>query len=202
MSRTSEADAQPNYTLRRKHPILCVLSVGPLRSSLAAALIAATAPINPAARADALQDYARECDAAVGVTVPDFDCDAGTEVPGQGNVFSGPARAVTCDEPNCLNQQCDPGSRFQVLVRSNDAFVVAHCRHEGGDTGMYGDIAVIQYSRKNGATCFYQALGDQNHWEYAGWPLGAERPSKTCKGAVERPDPKYALAFAVRHRSR
>jgi hypothetical protein len=50
----------------------------------------------------------------------------------------------------------DPGSRFQVLDATNDAIVVAHCRKKnGGD--KYGDIAVIQYNKKNGATCFYQS---------------------------------------------
>ena len=115
-----------------------------------------------------LQDYAAQCDKAIGVTVPDFDCDAGTDVPGQGNVFSGDQPNATCDEPNRLNKQCDPGSRFQVLVSSDSAYVVAHCRKEGGDAGMYGDIAVIQYSRTNGATCFYQALGNQSHGDMPG----------------------------------
>src|SRR3984957_21318555 len=46
------------------------------------------APAAPA-NADELQDYAAQCDKAIGVTVPDFDCDAGTDVPGQGSVFSG-----------------------------------------------------------------------------------------------------------------
>ena len=122
------------------------------------------------ASADELQDFAAQCDKAIGVSVPDFDCDAGTEVPGQGNVFSGNQPGATCDEPNRLNKQCDPGSRFQVLINSDIAYVVAHCRKEGGDPGMYGDIAVIQYSRKNGATCFYQALreGSQSHGNMPG----------------------------------
>jgi hypothetical protein len=123
------------------------------------------------ARADALQDYARQCDDAIGVTVPDFDCDAGTEVPGQGSVFNGNA---TCDQPNRLNRQCDPGSRFQVLTRSESAYVVAHCRKENGETGKYGDIAVIQYSRIRGATCFYQALGNQSHGNLSG---GSQDPT-------------------------
>ena len=33
---------------------------------------------------------------------------------------------------------------------------------------MYGDIAVIQHSRTNGATCFYQALGNQDHGDMPG----------------------------------
>jgi hypothetical protein len=130
------------------------------------------------AAADQLQDFARQCDQAIGVTVPDFDCDAGTEVPAQGSVFSGPQRTVTCDEPNRLNRQCDPGSRFQVLTRSDTAYVVAHCRKEGGDAGMYGDIAVIQYSRKNGATCFYQAIGNQEHGNMPGGSSAPNAPAK------------------------
>ncbi len=117
------------------------------------------------AHADELQTFAQQCDAAIGVSVPDFDCDAGTEVPGQGNTF---AAGSKCDEPNRLNQVCDPGSRFQVLTRTDSVFTVAHCRKENGPAGDYGDIAVIQYNRKNGATCFYQALGDQSHGNLPG----------------------------------
>src|SRR5580658_4357269 len=84
-------------------------------------LAAASGPAN----SDELQDYASQCDQAIGVTVPDFDCDAGTDVPGQGNVFSGDQPGATCNEPNRLNKQCDPGSRFQVLINSDSAYVVA-----------------------------------------------------------------------------
>lgn len=134
-----------------------------------------------AAIADELQDFASQCDAAIGTTVPDFDCDAGTEVPGQGQVFSGDQPGVTCDQPNRLNRQCDPGSRFQVLTRSDDAYTVAHCRKEGGGAGMYGDIAVIQHSRKNGATCFYQILGDQSHGNIPGGSSAPNAPAKPVK---------------------
>jgi hypothetical protein len=146
----------------------------------------ATTPDQPAApNEQTLEDYAAECDKAVGVTVPDFDCDAGTDVPGQGNVFSGPDHpTATCDEPNRLRGKCDPGSRFQVLVRSDSAYIVAHCRKEGGDPGMYGDIAVIQHSRTNGATCFYQALGDENHGDMPG---GSSAPGMSGQLPVKAP---------------
>jgi hypothetical protein len=103
--------------------------------------------------ADPLQDYAQQCDSAIAATVQDFDCDAGTEVPV--THFMG----GKCDKPNRLNEECDPGSRFQVLTNSQSAYVVGHCRKKGAGSGLYRDIAVIQYSRTNGATCFYQALG-------------------------------------------
>jgi hypothetical protein len=131
--------------------------------------------------ADDLQNYAAECDLAIGPSVQEFDCDAGTEVPGQGSVFSRHQPGVTCDQPNRLNKECDPGSRFQVLTRTDDAYIVAHCRKEGGDSGMYGDIAVIQYSRKNGATCFYQALGDQSHGNMPGGHTAPGAPPKPVK---------------------
>lgn len=177
----SKADEPSNYTLSRKFLIFGASRVRPLGPWFAAAMIAAAAPVDWSARADELQDYARQCDLAIGPTVPDFDCDAGTEVPGQGSTFSGNAPGVTCDEPNCLNKQCDPGSHFQVLVRSDDAYVVAHCRHEGGDNGMYGDIAVIQYNRKNGAACFYQALGNQSHGNMPGGHSAPNAPAKPVK---------------------
>ena len=124
-----------------------------------------------AVRADELQDYAQQCDAAIGATVPDFDCDAGTEVPVTHPTVGTGGQVTLCDRPNRLNQQCDPGSHFQVLTRSNDAYVVGHCRKKGNPAGEYGDIAVIQYNRNNGATCFYQALG-------SGLPGQVKAPSK------------------------
>src|SRR6266481_1833295 len=80
-------------------------------------LIASALLANTPVQADELQDYARECDHFIGatvpgpdpdsdVTVPDFDCDAGSEVPGQGSVFSGDKPGVPCDHPNRLNRQC------------------------------------------------------------------------------------------------
>lgn len=108
----------------------------------------------PEGRADALQSYAQQCEDAIGATVPDFDCDAGTEVP-----VTHPAPGPKCDKPNRLNRECDPGSRFQVLTRNDNVYSVGHCRKRGLSAGKYADIAVIQYNRKNGATCFYQALG-------------------------------------------
>ena len=106
------------------------------------------------AGSDTLEQYAAKCDAAIGATVPDFVCDSGTLVPTT-NLANG-----KCDQPNRLNQVCDPGSKFQVLTDTADAYVVAHCRKQGLATGRFGDIAVIQHSRRNGATCFYQALGN------------------------------------------
>lgn len=107
---------------------------------------------------ETLEQYAAKCDLATGVTVPDFDCDAGTEVPTT-HFANG-----SCDRPNQLYQVCDPGSRFQVLTNTADAFVVAHCRKQAQAAGQYGDIAVIQYNRNNGAACFYQSdlSGPQN----------------------------------------
>ncbi len=108
--------------------------------------------------AETLEVYAQKCDAEIGVTVPDFDCDIGTLVPTTNHNGS------FCDRPNVLNGVCDPGSRFQVLTNTADAYVVAHCRKQGMAAGMYGDIAVIQHNKKNGATCFYQgALGSLSH---------------------------------------
>ncbi|RKH67184.1 hypothetical protein D7W81_14260 [Corallococcus aberystwythensis] len=105
------------------------------------------------ALSDTLEQYAAKCDAAIGATVPDFNCELGTVVPTTNHVNG------KCDRPNRLNQQCDPGSRFQVLKDTADVSIVAHCRKQGNAANYYGDIAVIQTNKKNGATCFYQALG-------------------------------------------
>jgi len=63
-----------------------------------------------------------------------------------------------CDTPSGLGDSCDLKSTFQVLARTADAIAVANCRNQGAITdGTYQDIAVVQYNRKNGALCFYQA---------------------------------------------
>jgi hypothetical protein len=110
---------------------------------------------------DSLPEFARKCTAAIGVDVPGFDCDSGTPVPE--NHLTGSYPTAMCDAPNVLNGECDPGSRFQVLKQTADVSIVAHCRKKGLASGKYGDIAVIQYNQKDGATCFYQALGNLDH---------------------------------------
>jgi hypothetical protein len=106
---------------------------------------------------DTLSEYAAKCDLATGIHVPKFSCDQGVEVPGQGFV----PRGTLCPTPNVLNERCDPGSKFQVLVQTEDAAAVAHCRKDGLEISGsdYNDVAVIQYNKKNGAVCYYQALG-------------------------------------------
>jgi hypothetical protein len=135
--------------------------------SVSADVQAAEAPLFIAQRAiesaplenpsnETLLEYAAACTAATGLTIPSFDCTKGTEVPGQ---KLGPD--CKCDTPNVLNKACDPGSRFQVLPGGNaDAVAVAHCRKMGlpENDAYFGDIAVIAYNKKNGATCFFQAL--------------------------------------------
>jgi hypothetical protein len=100
-----------------------------------------------------LPEFAAKCDVATGIHVPDFICANGTDVPV--SHYDG----SKCDKPNRLNQVCDPGSRFQIVAQTNDAVAVAHCRKKGLSGNNFGDIAVIQYNKVNGATCFYQALG-------------------------------------------
>jgi hypothetical protein len=109
------------------------------------------------AAAETLESYAQKCYAAIGVTVPDFNCDNGTEVPIAHNDPNAIYPDGNCDEPNRLNRACDPGSRFTVLTNSPSAYVVAHCRKKGYGPSQYGDIAVIQHNRTTGATCFYQS---------------------------------------------
>jgi hypothetical protein len=146
------------------------------------------------ARAETIQQYAAECDTAMGnprYTVPQFRCDdpASSELPmtnpkdRSGNPLNttgmsvqqiyqrmraltpqpppgqpplNPLPPMSCDRPNRLNKECDPGSRFRVLLNNDDAFLVALCRKKGNAGNTWGDIAVIQHNKKNGATCFYQ----------------------------------------------
>lgn len=112
-------------------------------------------------KSDTLSEYAARCDLATGIHVPTFNCDAGTEVPGQ-DLLPDPSDGfkLKCAKPNVLNGQCDPGSKFQVVARSDQAIAVAHCRKVGLPKAgsVYNDIAVIQHNKVNGAVCFYQAL--------------------------------------------
>lgn len=108
-------------------------------------------------KSDSLADYSKKCEIATGIKIPKFNCGEGTDVGNQGDVPDGTA----CNKPNVLNGSCDPGSKFQVLPgRSTDAVAVAHCRKVGlpVDGDVYNDIAIIQYNKKTGAVCFYQAL--------------------------------------------
>ena len=51
-----------------------------------------------------------------------------------------------------------------MLPGSNGhAYAVAHCRKKNRSAGFYGDIAVIQHNKDNGATCFYQAIAEKNN---------------------------------------
>ncbi len=113
-------------------------------------------------KADELSDFAHQCDIEIGLTVPDFNCDdaLATDVP----LTNPNGDKSMCDRPNVLNGVCDEGSRFRVLAKTNDAFVVSHCRKTKLGAGQFGDIAVIQHNKKNGATCFYQgSLGTPDH---------------------------------------
>jgi hypothetical protein len=128
--------------------------VGHCRLLVTGMLLATTAM----AHSETLEEYAKKCDRAIGVTVPQFNCD-----PPHGKLIPTTHSANgRCDRPNVLNEQCDPNSTFQVLSDpddpgSNNVSIVALCRKKGNGPGKYGDIAVIQHNRKNGATCFYQA---------------------------------------------
>src|SRR5215217_1091750 len=88
---------------------------------------------------DTLAAYAAKCDIATGIHVPAFNCDLGTEVPNQ-EFLPG---TTTCNKPNVLNNQCDKGSKFQVLVQTPNAAAVAHCRKVGlpATGSTYNDIA-------------------------------------------------------------
>jgi uncharacterized protein YegL len=108
--------------------------------------------------AETLKEYADQCTAEIGVAVPAFNCQTFEVAQKEGNSYgSGP-----CDFPNRLNRKCDPGSRIKILHNDANVAIVASCRKDGSNTdtnnSFYNDIAVIQQNKKNGATCFYQAL--------------------------------------------
>lgn len=105
-----------------------------------------------------LREFAAKCDLATGISVPDFQCSAGTAVPmtRAGAVITTIPSDGKCDRPNRLLGLCDPGSRGQIVAQTSDAVAFAHCRRQGLSDNNYNDIAVIQYNHVNGAVCFYQ----------------------------------------------
>jgi len=133
--------------------------LGKLRSTAEQCLLVLMLTWAHGVAAETLEAFSQKCDAATGVTVPDFVCDNGTPVPMTNYSGTGVYPNGSCDQPNRLNKACDPGSKFSVLADNGSAYVVAHCRKQGKPDGFFKDIAVIQTNRDNGATCFYQALG-------------------------------------------
>ena len=135
---------------------------------------------------DTLEEYARKCDDATGITVPAFNCDVGIGPPGQGTIPATSPGSSVCDSPNVLNRVCDPGSKFQVLPGGNaDAVAVAHCRKDGLPVAgsQYNDIAVIQHNKVNGATCFYQALTNLPGQNVPAPRTAGQTPWQTGSGA-------------------
>src|SRR5690242_5542941 len=94
----------------------------PIYFLIASALLAA-----PKIQAETLREYAARCDLAIGETVPDFECDEGTEVLVTNATWDAQGGRVKCDTPNHLHDQCDPGSRFKVLKSNGDAYIVGLC---------------------------------------------------------------------------
>lgn len=111
------------------------------------------------ASAETLKEYADKCAAEIGVAVPAFNCQTFEISLGEGSTYGS---SSPCDFPNRLNRKCDPASRIKILHNDANVAIVASCRKDGSNTNtndsIYNDIAVIQHNKKNGATCFYQAL--------------------------------------------
>lgn len=127
-----------------------------------------------------VQEYAKQCEKETGLIVPDFNCDEGTLVPTTGGTST---YLGTCDHPNKLNEQCDPGSKFQMISNTFQGYVLAHCRKQGNTSTPtnYRDVAIIQHNNITGATCFYQgALGD---------PVQSDIRETTTSGFIK--SPKY-----------
>jgi hypothetical protein len=120
---------------------------------------------------DELEEYAKLRQDETGVDIPKtFSCRSpnAEDVPNQTYTPTAPGVRGPCIAPNVLNGECYPGSHFQVLRKTKDAVAVAHCRKVGlpeqtPGQDFWNDIAIIQYNKANGATCFYQALGSSTN---------------------------------------
>ena len=102
------------------------------------------------------------CDEEIGATVPAFSCTDDSI----GMIAPKLMHGDTCEKPEDLNARCVHMSRIGRLNSGNpDVDIVFSCRKDPdknlhkGDKGVnFWDIAVIQYNKKNGKTCFYQYL--------------------------------------------
>jgi hypothetical protein len=115
-----------------------------------------------AATAEDLQSYAATCQKETGIDVEGFDCLSGFEVPMDG------VAGKDCAKPPYLpSADCRAGSRLGVQLSADDpnVAVVWLCRKKGDQSGLgqelFQDIAAIKTNFANGATCFYQSLGNK-----------------------------------------
>jgi hypothetical protein len=108
--------------------------------------------------AEDIVSYAKTCNAKVEVEVKGFDCSKGELIPMEG-VAGG-----KCKKPPYLTTApCREGSRFGVQIANESVAVVWLCRKKkvtNPNSEIFDDIAIIQTNFKNGATCFYQKLGN------------------------------------------
>lgn len=145
---------------------------------VAVAVCGASLLASPAEAVQTMVQYAYECDQQIGVSVPAFTCnDANaTEIPGQGHGSGendGP-----CDSPQMISDgnHCNPGSYVQKLHEDDDVFIYAVCRKDAETApDRFGDIAVIQHNRDNGATCFYQRQSSLSEVESPSDPSAGSR---------------------------
>src|SRR5262245_33681282 len=66
-----------------------------------------TSTLSASLASDTLEQYAAKCDQAIGLTVPDFNCEDGTPVPMTNPHYDSNRRVTSCDRPNRLNSVCD-----------------------------------------------------------------------------------------------
>src|SRR5205823_1824994 len=110
--RAASLRARPSKARNKVAPRAATADFKPWQGKSTASFFALAAPAPQVTLAsDTLTQYAQKCDAAVGETVPDFDCNAGEAVP-EGRDNGKPfGFSRFCDWPNVLNHQCDPGSK-------------------------------------------------------------------------------------------
>lgn len=124
---------------------------------------------NPAARAQTIIDYGRECATKI-APIPAFDCRSGTEMKITVNelVPSTFQPNMTCDRPSLLpysepgaEGQCIPFSRALVLCDDKRTQIIAVCRQKTIrtlDAYLFDEVDIIAHSVTSGETCWFQAL--------------------------------------------
>jgi len=118
------------------------------------------------------------------VTVPSFQCNgaSGTALSSVlvNDLMTSPGH---CEHSEELNTRCVKNAWLGKLVDNEYVTIVYSCRPTSQSMGgslldvQYNDLAVIQYGKQTGATCFYQALPGSN--EYQTYNATITAPSKS-----------------------
>ncbi|MEQ1546313.1 hypothetical protein [Methyloglobulus sp.] len=111
--------------------------------------------------AESIQYYAKQCNKIAGISINDFSCEDGKEIPIE-TKKNKDNLSQPCNNPSLLGKgnPCMTGSKLGMLTFNDDAIVIFICRKfndSRATDGLYDEVAIIQHNKKSGATCWYQS---------------------------------------------